>query len=277
MSLMAVRIHDFWAKLWRPVRWNRGWLMGVGFVGFLRFFLMKNTKKTTRKELEHQKRRSSESSFPIGVDRLFFCQNPSVRDALQFIYACTRNFHVLVSLFRFACWRARKSSLLLYLQVVQLHDLWLRAVQLKISANLWPGMYPFNVTTNPPPPKWGRKLMGFMKPRRYIFKWWISHCEYCYVRLPVCNSPNIKIHHLLSSRDPFIIIYPHVGRTQLSFSALVFRPHPPCRATNVDQDSIKPHWEVRNGCCNQRILDEKSEPNSSSNVAVDVVVVAIPN
>ena len=41
----------------------------------------------------------------------------------------------------------------------------------------------------------------------------------------------------------------------------------------LDQDSIKPHWEVRNGCCNQRILDEKSQPNSSSNVDVDVVVV----
>ena len=35
----------------------------------------------------------------------------------------------------------------------------------------------------------------------------------------MCNSPNIKIHHLLSSRDPFIIIYPHVAWTQLSFSA----------------------------------------------------------
>ena len=78
MSLMAVRIHDFWAKLWRPVRWNHGWLMGVGCVGFLGFFLVKNTKKQ-HERTEHQKRRSSESSFPIGVDRLFLSESKCSR------------------------------------------------------------------------------------------------------------------------------------------------------------------------------------------------------
>ena len=72
MSLMAVRIHDFWAKLWRPVRWNRGWLMGVGFVGFLRFFLMKNTKKQHEKNWNIKKEEVPSRLSQLGSTAFFF-------------------------------------------------------------------------------------------------------------------------------------------------------------------------------------------------------------
>ena len=153
MSLMAVRIHDSWAKLWRPVRWNRGWLMGVGFVGFLRFFLMKNTKTNNTKRTEHQKRRSSESSFPIGVDRLFFWSESYVFEMHSNLYMHAREISTFWCHFSVSHAEGRGSLKFASTICKSCSSMTcdLRAVQLKISANLWPGMYPFNVTTNPPP------------------------------------------------------------------------------------------------------------------------------